>query len=375
MIQNENGVKEAVALFVWLAAIIMLFFLAGILVLRPWTHDPNEAHTNLHDYEANLNLSGPLQTDDTQATINEPPTEYSFLPDDLKTADVPLIDDTYKADDLPPEQVSPYMAYSFFIPENEETYFMFHTKQPDLDAQTVVWMVNVHLHLPFFYKIHINEDPNPLLVNSFYRLPADFMPQNLEPVMHDNCRFRATPETGAAFRKLRASAQEAGFSLFVASAFRTASRQQEIFFARGRRDGAIMRPYHSEHQTGRALDLRGPRGELLGSTGPTRATAWIAENAHLYGFIVRYLAETTHITGIIYEPWHITYVGTDISKYMHENSILSLEEFVGRNPGVGMRVARSHIDEINLQPTFTSGLSLSSVAGPILGTFINSSTD
>jgi D-alanyl-D-alanine carboxypeptidase len=99
-------------------------------------------------------------------------------------------------------------------------------------------------------------------------------------------------------------------------------------------DGIVMRPYHSEHQTGRALDLSKPVGCLVEGSSPV--VEWIASNVHYYGFIVRYKYNTTHITGIIHEPWHITYVGREISMYMLDNNILSLEEFVGRNPGVSL---------------------------------------
>jgi len=121
--------------------------------------------------------------------------------------------------------------------------------------------------------------------------------------------------------------------LTVASAFRTAERQHYLFERQGRRDGTVARPHMSEHQTGRALDLAGPRGLLDSGNRPTPQGTWVAANAHRFGFILRYRADTTHITGFIHEPWHITYVGETIAQYMFQNSIFSLEEFVGRNPG------------------------------------------
>ena len=329
MTQNENWIKEAFAVFVWFAAALLLIFIAGLLILQPRADDGESTGivlqmNNTYDEKCPVEESHPIEADyvynANRIYFDE---EYEY------------IDNFCIAEEPQPEFHSPFMAYPFFIPENEEIYAKFYAERPDLDAQTVVWMVNVHLHLPFFHTIRVNEDPNPLLVNSFYRLPAGFVPSNLERVTHDNCSFLATPETAAAFRKLQASAREAGFSISLASAFRSAKRQQEIFRERGGADGRIMRPYHSEHQTGRALDLRG-HGGLLDHAGPTPAGAWVAKNAHLYGFIMRYLAETTHITGIIHEPWHITYVGLEISTYMNDNGILSLEEFVGRNPGAGL---------------------------------------
>ena len=231
----------------------------------------------------------------------------------------------------PASPVTPFCVFPFYIPANAPYYEYFQYNNPHLSAETVVWKVNAHLHLPFYYVIHVNYNPNPLLVNPFYRLPPGFVPYPLVPVNNADCHLRATPETVTAFRALRASARESGFDLSATSAYRTATRQAELFSARNYVDGVVARPYHSEHQTGRAIDLWGPGG-LLDARGPSPTGRWVAENAHYYGFIIRYRADTTHITGFIYEPWHITYVTIEISMYMHENDIFSLEEFIARHP-------------------------------------------
>jgi len=232
-------------------------------------------------------------------------------------------------EDTPP--ASPFNVFSFYIPENSQLYAPFQAQNPDLNPDQVVWMVNAHLHLPFFGNIIVNNNPNPLLVNTFYRLPDGFVPHELVPVNNANDHLLATPETVEAFRNFRTTARANDLDLTAISAYRTATRQAELWANQNYQDGAVARPHHSEHQTGRALDLWGPGG-LLDASGPTQTGRWVADNAHLHGFIVRYRADTTHITGYIYEPWHITYVGLEISMYMHENGILSLEEFVGRNP-------------------------------------------
>lgn len=40
---------------------------------------------------------------------------------------------------------------------------------------------------------------------------------------------------------------------------------------------------------------------------------WLMENSWRYGFILRYPNDSTEITGIIYEPWHYRYVGTEFA--------------------------------------------------------------
>ena len=146
----------------------------------------------------------------------------------------------------------------------------------------------------------------------------------------------ATPETVEAFQHMRLSSQRDGLDIAVASAYRPATRQADLFDRQGGVDGVVARPYHSEHQTGRALDLWGPSG-LLDGDGHTSPTGiWVRENAHNYGFIVRYTEENTHITGFINEPWHITYVGFDIAQHIVNNQLSSLEEFVARYPWWGL---------------------------------------
>ncbi|MCL1997543.1 MAG: M15 family metallopeptidase [Turicibacter sp.] len=225
----------------------------------------------------------------------------------------------------------PFRVFPFFLEENEQAYIAFWEENPDFDAETVVWKVNAVLHVPFYSDIRINNDPNPLLVNPSHRLPYGFEPARLVPIYSGNPNLLATVETVTAFHAMREAALLEGIDLVVTSAYRTAERQ-EVLFARQDGDGVVARPHHSEHQTGRALDLWGPLGLLDQSGPPTPSGIWVRENAHNFGFIVRYTEENTHITGIIPEPWHITYVTNEVSEFIYINRLSSLEEFVARNP-------------------------------------------
>ena len=54
----------------------------------------------------------------------------------------------------------------------------------------------------------------------------------------------------------------------------------------------------------------------------------LTENAHKYGFILRYTADKMHITGIVDEPWHWRYVGVEAAKAMKASG-QCLEEYLG----------------------------------------------
>jgi D-alanyl-D-alanine carboxypeptidase len=53
----------------------------------------------------------------------------------------------------------------------------------------------------------------------------------------------------------------------------------------------------------------------------------VAEHAHEYGFVVRYLKGKEAITGYEYEPWHLRYVGVDLATQLYKNK-LTLEEYL-----------------------------------------------
>lgn len=90
------------------------------------------------------------------------------------------------------------------------------------------------------------------------------------------------------------------------------------------------RPGQSEHQSGLCMDLISTENMVLDeSFADNPAYAWLVENAHHFGFILRYPEGGTEITGYSYEPWHYRFVGVKAATEMHEKGLI-LEEY--RNP-------------------------------------------
>ena len=223
----------------------------------------------------------------------------------------------------------PWRSRPHFVAENFDTYLSFVATRLDLDHDTIMWMVNSNSHIPHYTNIYTDHSEMPLLINRNHRLPPGFRPEGMVPVRTADW-IQLIPEAEEAFEKMRLAALEDGYTLRAASGFRSAARQAELLYGHARPNNAIATPYHSEHQTGRAIDVQNRLGEFLRDCQDSQ---WVGRNAHNFGFIVRYTELNRHITGFISEPWHLTYVGIEIATYIHENNILSLEEFVGRNPG------------------------------------------
>lgn len=90
----------------------------------------------------------------------------------------------------------------------------------------------------------------------------------------------------------------------------------------------IAVPGTSEHQLGLAVDIVDTRlWALENEQAELPAQKWLMENCYKYGFILRYPQDKTDVTGIIYEPWHYRYVGTDVAKELYSAG-LTLEEYL-----------------------------------------------
>ena len=91
-------------------------------------------------------------------------------------------------------------------------------------------------------------------------------------------------------------------------------------------DTYSARPGHSEHQTGLAFDLN----SIDISFADTDEGKWVVDNCYKYGFIIRYPEGKDNITGYIYEPWHLRYVGVDLAtKLYNQGDWITLEEYYG----------------------------------------------
>ncbi|MGT2910339.1 LD-carboxypeptidase LdcB/DacB [Streptococcus cameli] len=139
------------------------------------------------------------------------------------------------------------------------------------------------------------------------------------------------PTALAAFWQLLGDMKAAGYAVSNQySGFRSYEYQSSLYNSylasdsKENVDSYSARPGHSEHQTGLAFDVLDASGALL--TEPN-ASYWLAQNAHRYGFIVRYIEGKEHITGFMKETWHIRYIGQEATDIF--NSGLSLEEYFG----------------------------------------------
>lgn len=158
-----------------------------------------------------------------------------------------------------------------------------------------------------------------LIVNKTYSLPSSYGTQ-------------LTDTTTNSFNEMKSEASKLGLNLYISSGFRSYSLQNTIYNNYVNMDGKAnadtysARAGHSEHQTGLAFDLN----SIDSSFADTQEGKWVNDNAYKYGFIIRYPKGKESITGYIYEPWHLRYVGTNLAtKLYNDGNWITLEEYYG----------------------------------------------
>jgi len=155
------------------------------------------------------------------------------------------------------------------------------------------------------------------IANKTYPLPKDYDPG-------------VSSEAYDALKKLIADAKAEGLTITFLSGYRGYSYQKKVYenwcvkYPNGQADRISARPGHSEHQLGLSFDVNSLEFEFA----DTPEGLWLAENCYKYGFIIRYPEGMEHITGYMYEPWHIRYLGNELAEKVH-NSGLTLEEYLG----------------------------------------------
>jgi D-alanyl-D-alanine carboxypeptidase len=178
------------------------------------------------------------------------------------------------------------------------------------------------------------------LINREHRLSETYVPKDLTEAIfpfcapHGDSKKLMRKEAADWAALLFAQARWEGILLYGVSGYRSYARQKEIYDERiaaleNPEDNLfIAPPGASEHQSGLALDVscESIHYDLIDEFARTKEGKWLAKNAALFGFILRYPACKTEITGYAWEPWHIRYVTRSLALYLTLTG-LTLEEF------------------------------------------------
>lgn len=184
------------------------------------------------------------------------------------------------------------------------------------------------------------EDENLILVNEEYTLLEDYKPEDLtipkvkfpfeEKLEKKYLRKNAAKALEELFN---AAKVEGDFNLFAVSAFKSFKSLENL--GQNKLHQNVKKAGQNEYQTGLAVDISTEEllFQLTNDFAETPEGKWVNDNAHRFGFIVRYPKGKELITKNNYEPYHLRYVGVDHATAMFNNS-MTLEEFLNKAPRI-----------------------------------------
>ena len=166
-----------------------------------------------------------------------------------------------------------------------------------------------------------------ILVNPWHLMPEDYTCD-----LVDIEGFLIDSSCKDALQQMIDDCRAAGYKCEINNTYRSVETQQEMWDVRIKmwtgqgmsyKDAvaligeSLALPAASEHNLGLAVDILGTDGMY----------AWLNSHCHEYGFIMRYPDNKMDITGIIYEPWHFRYVGTELAQELAQLG-LCMEEYM-----------------------------------------------
>lgn len=173
-----------------------------------------------------------------------------------------------------------------------------------------------------------NIDGSVFLINRQHSISKRYVPSDLRKAETYGVSQQMRTEAATALEQLFEAAKEAGVPLSTVSGYRSYSKQATIYqrkvdsIGRKAADRISARPGTSEHQLGLAMDVaKKGASSLTTAFANTPQGQWVMENAHRYGFIIRYLKDYEDVTGYSYEPWHIRYVGVEQATAIYESGL------------------------------------------------------
>lgn len=178
---------------------------------------------------------------------------------------------------------------------------------------------------------------NLAIINTKYPLPDSYAPTLSNAISGSNIQLDS--RVSEHYAEMYAAAKLSGCVLTPYSGYHTYALQETTYNrkvnfyvnkgmsaeeANQKASAQVLPAGCSEHNAGLAMDIVSASSDFIN----TKEYKWLCENAHNYGFILRYSEDKTAITGMNFEPWHWRYVGTQAAKEMKEKN-QCLEEYLG----------------------------------------------
>lgn len=239
------------------------------------------------------------------------------------------VEQLLKSEDKNKEKIMGIISETYYKKENHNRYIQYLNKNKKMSVRSIVENVNCNLDYQYYSQENI-ADLNKgflVLVNKYYKLSGDYVPSDLVKIknIHGDGRY-INKDVYDAFIKMYDEIRKEKMTIYIASPYRSYDYQKKLYNNYVSKNGVekadtfSARAGYSEHQTGLAMDISNGKTSYTDFEN-TNEYKWMLNNAHKYGFILRYPEGKEKQTGYMFESWHYRYVGTKVAKYIYENSI------------------------------------------------------
>lgn len=224
--------------------------------------------------------------------------------------------------------ITKLMKEKYFIFGNLDKYLDIVSDSNDLSS--VISKVNTKASMGWYKEI-LSTDTSKgelMLVNKFYKLDEEYVPEDLVDVSLSYA-YEGKQVSKVMYESLTNmidSAKEKGYNLVVSQGYRSYIDQADAYDSIEASSGTdyadevAARPGHSEYQTGLSVVVK-PLYSEGSNMEESDEHKWIIENAHKYGFILRYPKGKEDITGFSYDAWRLRYVGSKVARIINNEGI------------------------------------------------------
>ena len=249
---------------------------------------------------------------------------------------ISFVNNYYNQNITPNDTVFSLIEKKYFIIDYLDRYLNYYENHKELSLDEIITRINSNLDYEFYTNSSEADISKGMytLVNKYNYLKQDFVPNDLVQVSfeHSIQNTKLNKIALENFIHMFNEAKKENLIFKITTAYRDYNFQSTLYNNYVKLDGVknadtySARPGYSEHQLGYSIDLTTANYSNFDKFENTNEYEWLKNNAHKYGFILRYPKNKEYITGYQFESWHYRYVGAEIATYIYENNI-TYEEY------------------------------------------------
>ena len=175
-----------------------------------------------------------------------------------------------------------------------------------------------------------NTEDTSMLVNKQNYLTEEYQPDDLVELSltYASSDRWMKQEAADAFIRMCDELNAGGSPrMYASSTYRDYAYQVELYDQYVARNGQqwadsiAARPGYSEHQTGLTADVASTASGGLSQFEDSEEFQWMQQNAHRFGWILRYPQGKQTLTGYDYESWHYRYLGVELATQVYQSGL------------------------------------------------------